>query len=135
MQIFTLNQWIKARDPSGWTRERLEEVEEEDNPIGRPTVSTNLDFWELSDTDPPTRQHTLDGPRSLTHTQQRTSLFGLNKGRCTLPFKYLRPQRMGGLAGCRGMGTTTWKCGRKNGMRNCWRTEQEVNNDWTVKKW
>jgi hypothetical protein len=30
-------------DPCGWIKEKLEEAEEEGNPIGRPAVSTNLD--------------------------------------------------------------------------------------------
>jgi hypothetical protein len=32
-----------GQEPCGWTRERLEEAEEEGDPIGRPTASTNLD--------------------------------------------------------------------------------------------
>jgi hypothetical protein len=32
----------------------------------------------------------------------------------------------------RGVGTFSWRPGRRNG--NCWRAEQEANNDWTVKK-
>ena len=39
----------------GWIKERLEE---EGDPIGRPAVSNNSDPWDLSDTEPPTRQHT-----------------------------------------------------------------------------
>jgi hypothetical protein len=27
------------------------------NPIVRPTVSTNLDTWELQETEPPTKEH------------------------------------------------------------------------------
>ena len=36
---------------------KLEEAEEEGNPIGRPAVSTNLNPKDLSKTGPPTRQH------------------------------------------------------------------------------
>ena len=43
MQIFTSNQWTEAGDPCGWIREKLEVAKEEDDPIGRPAVSTNLD--------------------------------------------------------------------------------------------
>jgi hypothetical protein len=28
------------------------------NPTGRPKVSTNLNLWELSETEPPTKHHT-----------------------------------------------------------------------------
>lgn len=41
----------------------LEEVDEKGDPIGRPTVSTNLDLQDLSDTKPPTREHTLADSR------------------------------------------------------------------------
>jgi hypothetical protein len=40
--------------------EKLEKVEEEGDPIGRPT---NFNSQNLSDTEPPIRQHTLAGPR------------------------------------------------------------------------
>jgi hypothetical protein len=58
MQIFTHNHWTEVRHSYGWIRERLEDAKEEDDPIGRPAVSTNLEPWDLSDTEPPTRQHT-----------------------------------------------------------------------------
>jgi hypothetical protein len=72
-QILISNQWSEVGFPRGWIRERLEKVEEEGNPIGRAAVSTNLNPWHLSDTEPSTRQHTTSGPTSLTHTQQRTA--------------------------------------------------------------
>ena len=52
MQIFTSNQWTEVDEPCGWIRKRLEESEEEGDPIRRPTVSTNLDLWDLSDIEP-----------------------------------------------------------------------------------
>ena len=63
-KIFTPNQWNKVRDPCGWVRKRLEETEEEVDFIRKPTVSTNPDPWNLSDTEPPTRQQTGAGLRS-----------------------------------------------------------------------
>jgi hypothetical protein len=33
-----------------------------------------------------------------------------------------------------GRGNILLEMGRRNGMRNCWMTEQKGNNDWTVKK-
>ena len=43
MQIFAPNQWTEAADPCGWIREKLEEAEEEGDPVGGPAVSINLD--------------------------------------------------------------------------------------------
>jgi hypothetical protein len=36
------NQWTEAADPCGWIRGKLEEAEEDGNPVG-PAVSINLD--------------------------------------------------------------------------------------------
>jgi hypothetical protein len=58
--------------------EKLEKVEEEGNPVGRRAVSTNLDPQDLSDTGPPTRQHTPADLRPPTHIQQRTAESGLS---------------------------------------------------------
>jgi hypothetical protein len=55
----------------------------EGNLIGRPFISTKLDPRDLSSTEPPTRQHTLVGPRPETHIQQRTAVSGLNDRRFT----------------------------------------------------
>jgi hypothetical protein len=44
----------------------LEEVEVYRDLIGRPAVSTNLDFQDLLVTEPPTRQHAEVGQRALT---------------------------------------------------------------------
>ena len=35
---------------------------------------------------------------------------------------------------CVGVGTSSWRQGRKNGIRNCQWAEQEGENDWTVQK-
>jgi hypothetical protein len=73
MQIFTPNQWTEAGDPCSWIKEKLEEAEEEGNPIGRPAVSINLDPQDLSDIELPTRQHIPADVRLPTHKQQRTA--------------------------------------------------------------
>jgi hypothetical protein len=52
-------------------REKLEEAEEEGDPVGGPAVSINLDPWDLSNTGPPTRQHTPADRRPITHIQHR----------------------------------------------------------------
>jgi hypothetical protein len=46
----------------------MEEAEEVYDPVGRPAVSTNMGSQDLSDTDPPTRQHTLDDEAPNTYT-------------------------------------------------------------------
>jgi hypothetical protein len=38
------------------------------DPVGGPTVSTNLYLWDLSDSGPPTKQHTPSDMRPPTHT-------------------------------------------------------------------
>ena len=40
----------------------VEGAEEDCNSIGRSTASTNLDCWELSETNPSTKEHTWSGP-------------------------------------------------------------------------
>jgi hypothetical protein len=47
----------------------MDEVKEEEDPIGRPAVLTNWDPWELADINPPPSQHTHagTGPRSWTY--------------------------------------------------------------------
>jgi hypothetical protein len=62
----------------------LEEAVEEGDPVGGgPAVSTNLDPQDLSDTGPPTRQHTPADMRPPTHIQQRTARSGFSQRRYT----------------------------------------------------
>jgi hypothetical protein len=42
MQIFAPNPLFETADPYGWIRERLEEAEEEGNPVGGLAVSINM---------------------------------------------------------------------------------------------
>jgi hypothetical protein len=55
MQICVPNQWTEGAKPCGWIGERLEEAEEEGDPVGGPAVSINLGPWDLSNTGPLTR--------------------------------------------------------------------------------
>jgi hypothetical protein len=73
----------RSQWPCGWIREKLEEAEEEGDPIGRPAVSTNLDPQDCSNTEPPTRRHTPSDMRPPTHIQQRTARSGFNERRCS----------------------------------------------------
>jgi hypothetical protein len=45
MQIPTAKYWIEVEDPYERVRGRIRGCEGDGNPIGRPTVSTNLDPW------------------------------------------------------------------------------------------
>jgi hypothetical protein len=46
---------------------RTEAAEGDGDPIGRPTVSTNRDPWELPETKPSTKEHTQAGPWFPAH--------------------------------------------------------------------
>ena len=59
MQILTAKNWTEVRDSCGRVRGRIEGTEKDDNLVGKPTVSTNLDPLELPETKPPTKKHTL----------------------------------------------------------------------------
>jgi hypothetical protein len=83
MQVIIRKQWTEADDLCGWIRENLEEDGEQGNPIRTPAVSTNLGTWELSDTDPPTRQDTPADMTSPTRLQQRIARYWLNQRRFT----------------------------------------------------
>jgi hypothetical protein len=48
--------------------------------MGRPAVSTDLDSGDVSDTEPPTRQHT---PADMRPPTQRTARSSFSKIRCT----------------------------------------------------
>ena len=135
MQISAPNQWTKAGDPCGWTKEKLEEAEEEADPTGRPAVLANLDPWDLSETEPPTRQHI---PAHMKHIQQKTPGTQSEK-------MYLTLQRLG-APGSReiwwdkdGERTSSWRWGwglggrgRMCGMWNSWRVDGG-NGIWSVK--
>jgi hypothetical protein len=64
MQIPTDKQWAEVGDPCERVRERIEGPQGDVNPMGRSTVSINLDPRELLETEPPTKEHTWAGPRS-----------------------------------------------------------------------
>ena len=67
MQILTANHWTEVADSYGRVRGRTEGAEGDGNPIARPTVSTNQNPWELSETKQPTKEHTWAGPWLQAH--------------------------------------------------------------------
>jgi hypothetical protein len=66
MQILTANHWTQVGNPYGRVRGRIKGTEGDDDPIRRPTMSTNLDPWELPETKPSIKECTQVGPRLLT---------------------------------------------------------------------
>jgi hypothetical protein len=76
----TLKQWTKAGDPSGVIREKLEEIEEEGDPIRRPAISVKLNSRDLSDTEPQNRWQTPGDKRPLAQIHQKTAR-SIPKGR------------------------------------------------------
>jgi hypothetical protein len=83
MQIFARNQWTEAVDSRGRIREKLEEAEEEGNSVEGPEVSINRGPHDLSDTGPPTWQHTLANMRPPTYIQQSSAGSGFSQRKCT----------------------------------------------------
>lgn len=57
-------------------------IEGDGNPTGKPTVSTNLDPWEIPESEQSTKERTQAGLRRLTHMYQSTALCGLSGRRC-----------------------------------------------------
>jgi hypothetical protein len=64
MQISTNRHWTEFGDPYERVRGRIEGPQGDDNPKGRPAMSTNLNPWELPETEPPIKDHTglVQGP-------------------------------------------------------------------------
>jgi hypothetical protein len=65
MQILIPNHWTELGDAFWSVRGRTEGTEERGNSIGRPTMSTNLDLWELPETEQLTKKNTQVCPKSL----------------------------------------------------------------------
>ena len=78
MQILVPNQWTETADPCGQIREKLEEADEEGDPVEGPEVSINLDLRRISETEPSIRQDTWTGIRSLALVEHRTAWCGLS---------------------------------------------------------
>jgi hypothetical protein len=67
MNVLTASFWTESGNPNGWARGRTEETEGDCNPIGRPTVSTNLEHWELPETKLPTKEHARTALKLQAH--------------------------------------------------------------------
>jgi hypothetical protein len=58
MQTLTANHWIEAKDQYGRVKGMTKGAEEDCNPIGRITVSTNPGPSVFQETKPETKEHT-----------------------------------------------------------------------------
>ena len=54
----TDKQWMEFEDSYGRTGRRIADPDRDRNFTGRSTVSTNMDSWGLSESEPPTKEHT-----------------------------------------------------------------------------
>jgi hypothetical protein len=104
---------------------KVEEAEQ-GNSIGKPAVSTNLDHWDLSDTEPPTRQHTLNDMRSQHMYSRGLPALASVREDTPKPLDTWGPRESGGLLGY------SWQGGdilfyrrRRNVMRNNQRLDPE----------
>ena len=58
MHIYTGKYWLEVKDSYGIFMGRINATEGYGNPIGRITVSTDLDPWEIPETESLTKVHT-----------------------------------------------------------------------------
>jgi hypothetical protein len=79
MQIFLPNQWAEAGEPCWWIREKLGWVTLYKDQQSQLTWST----LDLSDTEPPTKEHTLSDMKPSTQIQQRSAGSWLSQRRYT----------------------------------------------------
>ena len=57
MQIPSAKHWKELEDSYRSVRGKIEGNEGNENTTGKPTQSTNLDLWEFSETEPPTKEY------------------------------------------------------------------------------
>jgi hypothetical protein len=83
MQISTAKHWTEVRVSYGRVGRRIEGPEGDKNSTGRRRDSTNLDPWELSETEPPTKEHTWAGqsPQKICSRCAAQSLCGSSTAR------------------------------------------------------
>ena len=140
VQIFTPNQWTEAVDLCGWIREKLEETEEEGDPVGGSTDSITLDPGNSQ-----TLNHQLGRMHQLIWRHQHICsrrLPGLSSVRedASNPQETGDPREFRGLVEWRvregDVGAFSWIQGlrRRYGTWNSQRVDQEGNKIWIVKR-
>ena len=73
MQIPSAKHWKELEDSYRRVRGKIEGNEGNENTTGKPTQSTNLDLWEFSETEAPTKENTQAVPTPPAHIQQKCS--------------------------------------------------------------
>jgi hypothetical protein len=127
--------WTEADDLCDWIRENLEENEEQENPIRIPAVSTNLGPWDLSVTEPPTRQDTPADMRSPTHYSRGLLGLDLIREDSLNPQEIGGPREYGALCGVwmGGWGHPVNDGGMSYGMGNSQSEGQDGDKTWSMK--
>ena len=74
MQRPTAKHQAELKESCGRVGDRIERAGEVKDITRRPTESSNLSPWGLTETEPPTKEHACVGPRPPTHLQQIYSL-------------------------------------------------------------
>jgi hypothetical protein len=67
MQRPTVKHKIELRESCGRNRGRIEGVREVKDTTRRPRGSSNLGPWDLTEPEPPTKEHAGAGPRPSVH--------------------------------------------------------------------
>jgi hypothetical protein len=89
------NHWTEVRNPYGEIRGRIAGAEGYSDFIGRLVVSTNMDPWELQESEPPTREHTQAGQKLPGTYIAEDCLVWPQWERMCQSCRDLRPQGMG----------------------------------------
>jgi hypothetical protein len=91
MQIFTVKHRTEVGDQYGRVGGRTEGAEGYGNPIGRTTVSANLDPSELPETKPKTKKHTYMGWSMTPGTHVTEDCFVWPQWMCFILWKFDAP--------------------------------------------
>jgi hypothetical protein len=76
--------WTEVRNPYGRARGRTEGAEEDSNPMGGTTVSTNPVPSELPEPKLPTKEHTWAGPGTATYVAEDCVIWPQWEGLCLI---------------------------------------------------
>jgi hypothetical protein len=129
IQILTPSQWTEVKGPWAWTRKKLEEAEEEGNPIGKPAVSTNLNPWDLRHWghEPGSTYELVWSPRHICN--------GVLPSLDSVLWETWDPREWGSLVAWVWKWMETFSCrqGRRNRLRNGQRADLDGHNSWTIK--
>ena len=78
MQRHTFKHQVELGESCGRVGGRIEQAGERvKDTTRRPTESTNLSPWVLTETEPPNKEHAVGGPRSSTYMRQMCSMVSM----------------------------------------------------------